>query len=226
GRLAECLDYAIDSGHFDVILCAHNFGQDPRFYQRFLRSFDFVALQPELPRLMEKAKSKNMGVVVMKTLMGARLNDMRPYEKGGATFSQAAFKWVLSNPHVDALIVTMTSAPMIDEYLGASGSRAVAGDDLHLLDRYATLNGKSYCRHGCNQCESSCPYGVPISEVMRTRMYAHDYGDLHFARREYALLEGNASACLTCDAKPCAGACPHGIATELLLAPAHRLLSV
>jgi uncharacterized protein len=33
GHLIECLDYAVDSGNFDVILCAYNFGQDPRFYQ-------------------------------------------------------------------------------------------------------------------------------------------------------------------------------------------------
>ncbi len=225
GNLAQCLDYAIDSGHFDVILCAHNFGQDPRLFQRFTHNFDFVARQPELPRIMEKAKQHGVGVVVMKTLMGARLNDMRPYESGGATFSQAAFRWVLSNSNVDALIVSMTSRPLIDEYLGASGSRTTATNDLPLLNRYATLNGDSQCRPACNECANACPYGVPIADVMRTRMYARDYGDMRFARREYAMLSANAAACLTCDTKPCAGACPHGIATDILLAPTHRLLS-
>jgi predicted aldo/keto reductase-like oxidoreductase len=224
GNLAECLDYAIDSGHCDVILCAHNFGQDPRFFQRFTRNFDMIAIQPELPRLMEKANRHGVGVVVMKTLMGARLNDMRPYESGGATFSQAAFRWVLSNPNVDALIVTMTSRALIDEYLGASGARATAAQDLPLLNRYASLNGDSQCRPACNECADACPYGVPIADVMRTRMYARDYGDIRLARSEYAMLSGNAAACLSCDAKPCAGACPHGIATEVLLAATHRML--
>jgi predicted aldo/keto reductase-like oxidoreductase len=225
GNLAECLDYAIDTGQVDVILCAHNFGQDPRFFQRFTRGFDFVARQPELPRIMEKANSKGVGVVVMKTLMGARLNDMRPYESGGATFSQAAFRWVLSNQNVNALIVSMTSRQMIDEYLGASGARTTAASDLPLLNRYATLNGDSQCRPACNECANACPFGVPISDVMRTRMYARDYGDMRFARAEYAMLSSNAEACLTCDAKPCAGACPHGIATDVLLAPTHRMLA-
>jgi uncharacterized protein len=225
GNLAECLNYAIDNGQVDVILCAHNFGQDPRFFQRFTRSFDFVARQPELPRIMEKAKQHGVGVVVMKTLMGARLNDMRPYESGGATFSQAAFRWVLSNQNVDALIVTMTSRQMIDEYLGASGARATAAADLPLLNRYASLNGDSQCRPACNECANACPYGVPIADVMRTRMYARDYGDIRFARTEYAMLQSNAAACLTCEAKPCAGACPHGIATDVLLAPTHRMLA-
>ena len=225
GRLIECLDYAIDSGRFDVMLCAHNFGQDPHFYSRFFRSFDFVAIQPDLPRVMAKAKQKGMGVVAMKTLMGARLNDMRPYETGGATFAQAAFRWVLSSPHVDGLVITMTGTDKIDEFLGASGWRTAAFDDSRLLKQYARLNSASSCRHGCNACESSCPYGVPIADVMRTRMYAHDYGDLRLARDEYTMLGAGAFACLSCAQKPCAGACPQGIPIDSLLAPTHQMLA-
>ena len=225
GHLTNCLDYALDSGKFDVILCAYNFGQDPRFYQRFLGGFDMVARQPDLPRVIQKAKQRGVGVVVMKTLMGARLNDMRPYERDRATFAQAAFRWVLSNPNVDGLIVSMTSRESIDECLGASGSRTTGADDLPLLERYARINGTSYCKHACDECEGACPAGVAISEVMRTRMYAVDYGDLRMAKDEYAMIGRNAAACLSCSAKPCAGACPHGIKLDLLTAPTHRLLS-
>src|SRR2546422_7791960 len=122
GRLIECLDYALDTNGVDVILVAYNFGQDPSFHQKFTGSFDFIARQPELPRVLQKAKAKGVGVITMKTLMGARLNDMRPFERGGATFAQAAFRWVLSSPNVDALIISMTSRGVIDEYLVASGS--------------------------------------------------------------------------------------------------------
>ena len=41
GNLIECLDWGIDSGRFDVILCAYNFGQDPAFYQRYYAQFRF-----------------------------------------------------------------------------------------------------------------------------------------------------------------------------------------
>ncbi len=225
GHLIECLDWGIDSGRFDVILCAYNFGQDPAFYQRYFRSFDFVAIQADLPRVIKKANAKGVGVVVMKTLRGARLNDLRPYEKDGATFSQAAFRWVLSNPNVDALIVSMTSSEQIDEYLGASGARATAAADIPLLQRYEHLNAASQCRQGCGICESSCPYGVEIGEVLRTRMYAVDYGDLRLARDEYALLGKGAQACLSCSAKPCATACVYGLRPDTLLAPVHRALT-
>jgi len=224
GRLTECLEYALDTGQIDVMLVAYNFGQDPRFYQRFLGGFDFVARQPDLPRMIEKAKSKNVGVVAMKTLMGARLNEMRPYERGGATFAQAAFRWVLSNPGVDSLIVTMTSQPMVDEFLGASGWRSTARADEKLLARYLALNSASQCRQGCGECESSCPSGVPIADVLRTRMYAKDYGDPRLARAEYSLLEGSAKACLSCSARPCADACPHGVPIAALTRATHLML--
>ena len=225
GRLIDCLDYAFDEDMVDVVLVAYNFGQDPSFYANLTRSFDYVALQPALPRALAKAREKDVGVVVMKTLMGARLNDMRSFERGEATFAQAAFRWVLSDDHVHGLIITMNSEERIDEYLGASGTRGVTSEDLALLERYAVLNGATYCRHACAECEGACPYGVPIPDVMRTRMYATDYGDPRFAREEYAKLDVNASACLGCTGQPCAGACPHGLAVDALSAPTHRMLA-
>ncbi len=224
GRLIQCLDYALDTNGVDVILVAYNFGQDPAFYQGLTRSFDFIARQADLPRVLQKAKAKGVGVVAMKTLMGARLNDMRPFEKDGATFAQAAFRWVLSGRNVDALIISMTSGSTIDEYLGASGWQSAASDDLPLLQRYVKVNGASQCRHGCQDCLSACPNGVQIGEVLRTRMYAVDYGDMTLARSEYAMLSHNAAPCLTCAAQPCRSACSHGLAIERLTGPTHRML--
>lgn len=226
GRLLECVKYAVDSGQFDAMLVAVNFGQDPAFYQRFIRSFDFVAVQPdELPRELERARDKGIGVVAMKTLRGARLNDMRPYEKGGATFAQAAFRWVLAGSYADGLIVTMRSREQIAEYLGASGGTSMAAGDLPLLVQYARMNDSTYCRPGCNACESSCPASVPISDVLRARMYARDYGDYRLAQAEYAMLGAGAAACLSCTSRACAGACPYGVATEQLAGATHLALA-
>ena len=135
------------------------------FYEKLTRSYNYVAKQPDLPRVLKKARKRDVGVVVMKTLMGERLNDMRPYEKGNATFAQATFQWVLSNQDVDALIVTMRSRGNIDEYLGASGTSALAADDMDLLFRYARSNGASYCRHLCDDCSG------PARAVSKSRMY-------------------------------------------------------
>jgi predicted aldo/keto reductase-like oxidoreductase len=224
GKLVECLDYALDNDLVDVILCGYNFGQDPSFHQRFTGSMDWVAVQSDLPRVLGKAHAKGVGVIAMKTLRGARLNDMRPFEQGGATFAQAAFRWVLANPYVDALVISMTSREKIDEYVAASGGLEVLGEDIGLLDRYLSSSGDGYCEHGCDACEASCPYGVPISEVLRTRMYATDYGDRDFARREYALLAADAAPCISCSLRSCLGKCPQGLEIPRLARSAHQLL--
>lgn len=224
-RLIECLDYVFDRDLVDVVLVAYNFGQDPSFLSSMTKSFGRLPQQPDLPGALAKAKSKDVGVVTMKTLMGARLNDMRPFETGGATFSQAAFRWVLSDANVDALIISMTEQDQIDEYLGGSGGLPVSSEDVALLQRYAVANGITYCRHACSLCEGACPYGVPIPDVLRTRMYATDYGDVRFAREEYAKLEENASACLSCNGEPCAEACPHGIDLPQFAPATHRMLA-
>ncbi|MGH7856296.1 MAG: aldo/keto reductase [Candidatus Binatia bacterium] len=224
GELIRCLDWVIENRSVDVVLVAYNFGQDPAFYRRFLDTFDFIALQPDLPRVLARAKEAGIGVVAMKTLMGARLNDMRPYETGGATFAQAAFRWVLSNPSVDALIVSMTSRPSIDEYVEASGWSSTRAGDLPLLHRYALRRSDAYCRFGCDLCHASCPNGVAISEVLRARMYAFDYRDPRLAREEYARLGTGAEACISCEDPSCAEACPHGLPIAELTRSAHGRL--
>ena len=113
---------------------------DPGWLERLQRGaldlapdLDSVAPQPQLPALLRRARAQGVGVMVMKTLKGARLNDMRPHETGGATFAQAAFRWVLASPDVDALVVTMRSPEQVDEYVAASGGAGRTRADLSLL---------------------------------------------------------------------------------------------
>ncbi len=214
GRLGECLQYALDEKLVDVILVAYSFAQVPSFKESlkqylsdWLPSLDLVSTQPKLPELLARAHGEGVGVMVMKTLKGARLNDMRPFEQPGRTFAQAAFRWVLSEPAVDGLVVSMTSREMIDEYVEASGTGAPGPEDLALLARYSARNAGTSCVIGCSDCESACPVGVPIADVMRMRMYDLDYGQPAVAAREYARLPTNADACLACSGQPCATAC-------------------
>jgi len=224
GRLVECIDHALERDLFDVLLVGYNFGQDPSFVSKLTRSMDFVAVQPELPAALVRAKAKNVGVVAMKTLRGARLNDMRPYEREGGSFAQAAFRWVLSSREVDSLVVTMKSPERVDEYLGASGSAGKSRADAELLARYEARNGDRQCRYGCGVCLDACPEGVPIDEVLRTRMYLEDYADRSLARGDYAALGRGAEACVGCAHQACQGSCPYGIDIPKLGAETHRRL--
>lgn len=224
GRLVECLGLALEEDQVDVILVAHNFGSDPRFYERLAKRFDFVANQQGLPPLLAKAHEQGVGVLAMKTLMGARLNDMRPYEWGGASFAQAAFRWVLSSPHVDGVVVSMKSRAQIDEYLAASGSTGLRPTDARLLKGYLAANGATQCRPACDACEGSCPHGVPVADVLRARMYERDYRAPRTGRLTYAGLGAGAAPCLDCAHQACLGACPYGLAVPALTRAAHDAL--
>jgi predicted aldo/keto reductase-like oxidoreductase len=223
GRLVECLELALEAKLVDAVLVAFNFGQDPEFYERFTGSFDFIATQPELPRVLKKARAQGVGVIAMKTLRGARLNDMRPYERRGATFAQAAFRWVLASGLADALVVTMNDTAQVDEYLGASGWTALHREDAALLRRYARHTETSQCRYGCGDCTGACPHGVSIPDALRLRMYAEDYQAPGLVA-DAAAEVGNLAACLTCDGSPCRTACPHGVAIPALTKRAAALV--
>jgi len=231
-RLAQCMEYALDNELVDAFLVAYSFAQQPSFKESvkaylsdWLPSLDIVASQARLPELIGRAHAEGVGVMVMKTLKGARLNDMRPFERPGRTFAQAAFRWVLADPSVDGLVVTMTSESQIDEYLEASGGEGPDREDLALLTRYLAKNAGSSCLIGCGDCLSSCPAGVSIPDVMRMRMYDQDYGKPAIARREYARLDADANPCLGCSGTPCAGACPSGLEIASLLRDTHQRLA-
>ena len=161
----------------------------------------------------------------MKTLKGAhhsQLAEFTPTER--ESFSQAAFKWVLSNPDVSGLVVTIAHFPQIDEYLYASG-QSLTGQDVALLEKYDDLITRIYCRPGCGECLDSCPAGVPIDDVLRYRMYAESYGQERDAMRAYAKVDPAQTAenCATCPA-PCEPACPFEIPIRERLVEAHRIL--
>jgi hypothetical protein len=225
GQLQECVEYAIDHDLVDVILCSHNFGSDPKFYEKFTKKFDWVANQAGIRRLFKKAHDKGIGVIAMKTQMGAKLNDLSAYEAEGTTFQEASLRWVLSDPNVDAAIISMTSVEVADSYIRASGKRGVRASDARILEHYVRTQTTDYCRPGCSGCESACPLGVQIADTLRQRMYAKRYGNLPLARSGYAALGQGASACLSCSGQPCGNACEFGLEIGALTRETAALLS-
>lgn len=207
--LETVMRQAVDSGRFDVIMVAYNFAD-----------------WPALHGIFHDAHQRGVGVVAMKTLKGARhtqLADFTPSER--QTFAQAAFKWVLANPDVSGLVVSISHFEQIDEYLFASG-QALGAPDQAVLEKYDRLVARDYCRPGCGDCLSACPYGVPIDDILRYQMYAEAYGREKQAMQKYARIapERRADQCAGC-AAPCEAACEYGLAVKDKLVRAHQLLS-
>lgn len=207
-QLEKVMRHAVDSGRFDVIMVAYNFKN-----------------WPDLTNIFRDAKEKGVGVVAMKTLKGAQhsaLSDFTPTER--ESFSQAAFKWVLSNENVSGLVVSINSLPQIDEYLHASG-QPLQTTDVRLLEKYDRLIAKNYCPPTCDACLSSCPSDVPVNDIFRYAMYYENYGHQRVGLEAYARIPSarNASQCVEC-AAPCQQACPFELPIKEKMTRMHQLL--
>jgi predicted aldo/keto reductase-like oxidoreductase len=160
----------------------------------------------------------------MKTLKGAKHENLAAFRDDAASYTQAAFRWVLSNPRVSCLVVSFSELRQVDEYLHASGT-AVTARDHEVLARYDRLIEGSYCRPHCGECLDACVARLPIDDVLRYAMYFEDYRSEKEAMRLYANLDGlDASRCIGC-AAPCAGTCPHGVQIQTRMLDAHRILT-
>ncbi|HEY5657844.1 MAG TPA: aldo/keto reductase [Myxococcota bacterium] len=206
-NLVEVVETAIDSGRFDVMMVAYHHG-----------------LWTQLPSLIARArKERDMGVVAMKTLKGAKHHGLAGFREHADAYSQAALRWTLSNPDVSCAVISFYELQHVDEYLAASGTRLTADDAVVLRDYDRAILGE-YCAPHCGACLERCPEQLPIHDVLRYRMYTEDYGWQAEGRRLYARLDKNAAVCASCSA-PCRGSCPAGVPIAQRMNEAHRLLS-
>lgn len=205
-NLEEVANTAIDSGRFQVMMLAYHHGA-----------------WPQQTEIIERAHANGVGIVAMKTLKGAKHNGLAGFHTERDSYTQAAFKWVLSNPHVSNLVISFFNDQHLDEYLYASG-QALTSNDVAVLDKYDSLIAGTHCFQHCNACQGACPEALPIHDVLRHRMYFEDYGDQKQAMNLYAQLERNAAACLSCNA-PCTGVCPEGIPIKARMLGAHEMLT-
>jgi hypothetical protein len=207
-NLEQVATAAIESGRFDVMMLAYHHGAWPKLSELITRA----------------RREQDMGVVAMKTLKGAKHHGLAGFRDQADAYTQAAFKWVLSNPDVSCLVISFREYQHVDEYLYASGKAPTAAD-VALLEEYDRQIAGTYCAPHCGACLDRCPEGLPIADVLRWRMYAEDYGWEREGIRRYAALGRNASACASCSA-PCLGSCPLGLHIQDRMAGAHRLLGI
>jgi predicted aldo/keto reductase-like oxidoreductase len=134
-------------------------------------------------------------------------------------------QWVLSNPDMHTVCVTVVGFKEIDLFVPISGIQ-VDQAAIEFLSDFQQAYGNQYCRHGCNQCAARCAHGLPVSRIMRYSYYYALQGREKYAMSKYRELRGkNAAQCVTCNA-PCTGTCPHGVNIQANLASAHSLLEL
>ncbi len=206
---ARMLAKAIEPGPWEVVLMTYN-------------HLESEAAEP----LIVQARDKGVGLIAMKILAGGMQGSLKPLINEKTGYAQAAIRWVMGNPKIDACTITMSTYSHVDDYLGASG-RPLRRSDEALLSRYRKAAGPLYCRVSCRECLAACPNGVAVNEVLRYAMYYEHYGMERNAMELYGGLEAmkRPSQCDGC-AAPCVSACPHGLQVQNRLLASRALLSV
>jgi len=205
---ALMLTKAIEDGPWEVVLMTYN-------------HLESAQAEP----LIVKARDKGVGLIAMKILAGGMQGRLKPLVNDRTHYAQAAIRWVMGNPKVDACTITMSTYSHVDEYIAASGQPLRRSDEA-VLARYREAAGPLYCRVSCRECLAVCPKGVAVNEVLRYAMYYEHYGMERNAMELYGGLEParRPSACDGCSA-PCVSACPHGLQVRSRLLESRAILS-
>lgn len=180
-----------------------------------------------LEPVLAKAKEKDVAVVAMKSMSAARKVDYSAFAGDGRTVRQALLKWMLAQPNIDTISITMRTYEDIDEFVGASGQVAPSPEEKKALKEYGLFLDRDYCRPGCDGCLGSCPRDVPIHDIFRYRLYFNNYGQEKYALARYASLPAsrNASGCESCHG-PCVSSCPYGLPIRDKMQQAHAELTL
>ena len=181
---AGILRSAAETGFYDVVLVGFNITN--------AADGDFLAA-------IKAASAKGVGVIAMKTQTGGRARNL------GALNQTAMLKWVLQHSEIATSIPGYTNSDQLAQSFSvASGLELTAEEKAWLADKNVQA-ALDFCKQ-CGTCVATCPKGVDVPTLMRTHMYAANYGNLEHARATYDSIPahvslGNCVNCSTCSAR-------------------------
>ena len=179
---ATVIDAAASTGDWDVILTSYNFNQ---------------AYRKELDAAVHKAAETGIGIVAMKTLAGGGFLDR---EKTKPINTNAAIKWVLSNPDIHTTIPGMTQFDQLDKNVKLLADITLTEQEKR--DILIAGNQPGLFCSGCEKCILACPLRLYVPDLMRAYMYAYGYSN---PSQAYSLLNELGYGSDPC--KNCTGAC-------------------
>jgi predicted aldo/keto reductase-like oxidoreductase len=171
-NMASCLEAAVPSGRFEVILTAINYS---------------MADDKALLEAMGKAARAGIGLVAMKTQCRQAWSRENA-AAGGPEYSEssvwqtALLKWALRLESVSTAIPGYTTFQQLEADWPVAFSLDLNPEEAKFLaDPGVQLALGHVCRQ-CGGCVDSCPHGVDIPALMRVHMYAANYANFQQAR--------------------------------------------
>jgi hypothetical protein len=159
-NMAACIDEAVSSGAYDVLLVAYNYAMQDN---------------DRLSKSIEAAAAKGIGLVAMKTqCMQSWYRDELPADQqafyGGSVVQTAVLKWALRNEAFACAVPGFTNFGELDEDISVARDLTLTEKEkAFLADRNIRL-AMAHCVQ-CGGCLGTCPAGVETPTLMRAHMY-------------------------------------------------------
>ena len=217
-NMARQLSEAAALGWLDAVLAACNF--------RLLQT-------AEMRAALDQCGAAGLGVIGMKAQGGGpvptdgALDLAGQFLGRGFTAAQAKLKALWENASIASICSQMHVARNLEENAAAAMDQTTlsSADRARLAD-FAKATCRGYCA-GCEQlCGSALATRIPVSDLMRSLMYARDYGNLDRARDcLFAMAPGLRQLVDRTDFAPAERACPQGLPIGRLAREALDLLA-
>ena len=179
GHNPDILDKAIDTNEFATIQCPYN------------------PVEQQADELFKKAKSKNIGVIVMKPLAG-----------GAITKGELSLRFIVDNPNITVAIPGMDSLEQVsDNAMVGIDVRKLTADEEKILFEEANSLGTEFCRR-CGYC-MPCPEKIDIPTQFLMEGYYTRYNLQEWAQGRYDAMEKRAVHCVECGL--CETRCPYNL---------------
>lgn len=221
-NLHRIVQTAVECGHYDMVMLAYNVF-DIQEGEKNIKVYDDYLAESGIRGLITLARSKDMGIIAMKTLkVGGRRQNLEKYKTGKTSLFQAMLKWVLENKNISSVAIEMLTYEQLEEDLNVASS-PLSEEERRNLFLYVAKNSKDYC-HMCGICQASCPSLVPTAEILRILAYHQSYGKTDLARKLYSELrqEQGGFSCENCG--ECERVCPYRVSVRKKIKEASLLL--
>lgn len=200
---------AVECGYYDMVQLGYNVF-DIQDAKDNIKVYDDYLGASGIRSLLAQAKSKNIGIIAMKTLkVGGKRQNLEKYRTGTTSIFQAMLKWVLENKNVSSAVTEMLTFDQLEEDLAVVGQSMTRKERKNLYG-YVLENSENYC-HLCGLCQRNCPSGIKTTAILHCLVYYESYRKISLAKKFYSQLNisQTAASCQNCG--ECERVCPYGV---------------
>ena len=159
--------------------------------------FPYNVVESQGKEAFEKAKEKNIGIIVMKPLAG-----------GAIPKGELCLRYIMENENITLAIPGMDTVEQVIENASVGKNPAKLTEEEKIqLNKYIEELGTNFCRR-CGYC-APCSVGIDIPTNFLMEGYYTRYDLKEWALSRYLGMEKNAKDCIKCG--DCEPRCPYDL---------------